>query len=69
MTLFESLPTIGNPTLTNRNDEELVELFIAAANALRRALGQSALSVRPPHQTKRKLATPRCILSRPRVVA
>ena len=43
--LIESHPSIGNSILTNRNDEELVELFIAAAIALRRALGQSALCV------------------------
>jgi hypothetical protein len=45
MTMLESHPTIGNSILTNGNDEELAELFIAAANALRRALGQSALCV------------------------
>jgi hypothetical protein len=45
MTMIESYSTAGNSILTNRNDEELVELFIARANALRRALGQSALCV------------------------
>jgi len=45
MTMIESHPTIGISILTDRNDEQIVELFIARANALRRALGQSALCV------------------------
>jgi hypothetical protein len=45
MAMIESYPTTGNSIQTNRNDEEIVELFIARANSLRRALGQSALCV------------------------
>ena len=41
MTMIESHHTIGIPVLTNKNDEEfgeeIVELFIVHANALRRA--------------------------------
>jgi hypothetical protein len=49
MTMIKSSTATGNPILTNHNDEEfgeeIVELFIAHANALRKARGQSALSV------------------------
>ena len=49
MTFIELHHTIGIPILTNQNDEEngeeIVELFIAHANAMRRVQGQSDLCV------------------------
>lgn len=49
MTMIESLQTMGSLILSNQNDEEfgeeVVELFIANANAVRRAKGLPDLSV------------------------